>query len=726
MNLRFICFVLFICTELTVFAQNNLRVNVFDAHSEQALMGANVLINPQNFGDITDEFGTVVFDNLQAGEYEIFISFMGYENQTLLIKFPEQKNVNIYLTESENALDEVVLSATRSTRTIERIPTRVELIGAEELAEKVTMNPANISMVLRESTGIQMQQSSLSSANSTIRIQGLDGRYTQLLKDGFPLFGGFSGGLSVMQVPPVDLHRFEIIKGSSSTLYGGGAIAGLVNMVSKIPEEEVQLDIMLTQTQALGSMGNIFYAERKNKFGWVLFAGANYQKAYDADQDGFTNLPETQTYNINPKFFYYPNDHSQVWIGINTSVDQRVGGDVEGLEAGNSDSFYTEANYSDRFSTQFVYENQIKSNQYLSIKNSVSYFDRDLSIPDYRFQGEQWNTFSEFTYQWNLPKLEIDLGANVYSNSFEEKLEVNPRNQRDITYGLFTNAITDISEFWSLETGFRLDYSKDWGVFPLPRVSLLYNSKGDFSARLGGGLGYKIPDLFIEDAERLFYQGVENIDKSALDAEQSYGFNFDLNYQTNLGDNLRMSLNQLFYWTAIDDALLLTPNNSGSYVFENASGSVSSSGAETNLKFSYLDWRWFLNYAFIDTRLGYLAGNPQKPLTPKHNAGSVFMYEGEKWRLGLETYYTGKQILTDGTQTTDYVTMGILVVRNFPWGSLYTNFENLTNQIQSNYGPLVSPPRNNPTFAELYAPTDGFIFSLGVIIKPFGNHHEHH
>jgi iron complex outermembrane receptor protein len=102
------------------------------------------------------------------------------------------------------------------------------------------------------------------------------------------------------------------------------------------------------------------------------------------------------------------------------------------------------------------------------------------------------------------------------------------------------------------------------------------------------------------------------------------------------------------------------------------------------------------------------------------------MYEGEQWRIGLETYYTGKQVLSDGSLTTDYTTMGLLVVRNFGWGSTYVNIENLTNVLQSDFGPLVSPPMDRPVFAEIYAPTDGFILSIGVIIKPFGNSHEHH
>jgi len=124
----------------------------------------------------------------------------------------------------------VLLEVLEQLETFLLVPTRVEFIGLEELGEKAIMNSANISLVLRESSGIQIQQTSLSSGNSSVRIQGLDGRYTQLLKDGFPLFGGFSSGLSIMQIPPLDLQQFEIVKGSSSTLYGGGAIAGLVNI----------------------------------------------------------------------------------------------------------------------------------------------------------------------------------------------------------------------------------------------------------------------------------------------------------------------------------------------------------------------------------------------------------------------------------------------------------------------------------------------------------------
>ncbi len=96
-------------------------------------------------------------------------------------------------------------------------------------------------------------------------IQGLDGRYTQLLKDGFPLYGGFSGGLSVMQIPPLDLKQFGIIKGSLHALWGWSNCRVSEYAGSKTPEEEPSLDIMLTQTHALGSTANLFYSKNMKK-----------------------------------------------------------------------------------------------------------------------------------------------------------------------------------------------------------------------------------------------------------------------------------------------------------------------------------------------------------------------------------------------------------------------------------------------------------------------------
>ncbi|MBO3118058.1 TonB-dependent receptor [Winogradskyella sp. DF17] len=706
------------------FAQNSdISIFITDSETNEPLLGATVYFEELEKGAVTNFDGIATFTEIPNGNQTIKISYVGFKTIETTIVVGTKKTFTFKLESGGNELDEVVIQSSRSTRTVRKIPTRIEFIGAEELSEKAVMNPTNISMVLRESTGIQMQQTSLSSGNTNIRIQGLDGRYTQLLRDGFPLYGGFSSGLSILQIPPLDLKQFEIIKGSSSTIYGGGAIAGLINMVSKTPDEEPALDIMLTQTQALGSTANVFYSKRNEKFGVSLYGSGHYQKAYDPEDDDFSNLPKTTSISFNPKFFYYPSEKTTFWFGLNGTYDDRIGGDITKIESGeNGVHQYTEENVSKRLSSQAVYETQIDSVSSLTIKNSISFFDRELTIPDFTFDGKQTNTFTEINYQKSANKTDWIFGANLYTSDFDENDNATlQRDQTDITYGAFVNNIYDISDNWILETGFRTDYNTDFGFFPLPRVSLLYKNDSGFSSRIGGGLGYKIPDIFTEEAEFINFENVLGIDKSSLNAERSYGVNLDFNYQTRLFETIGFSINQLFYVTAINDALLLNSTDNGFFQFENATDEILSKGAETNIKFTYKDFRWFLNYALIDTKLNYLAGNPQKPLTAKHNAGSVLMYESEKWRIGYETFYTGKQFLSNGTETTDFITMGFVAMRNFKWGTTFVNFENFTDRRQSRFSPLVLPPHDNPEFPEIYAPTDGFIFSVGVIIKPFGN-----
>tara|TARA_R110002124_G_C8947898_1_gene513149 strand:+ start:682 stop:2865 length:2184 start_codon:yes stop_codon:yes gene_type:complete len=715
---------LFLFVSIISFAQtSDISISVRDAETNEPLLGATVYFEELEKGAVTDFDGIARFTEIPNGNLIIKISYIGFETIETTIDVGTKTAFDFKLESGGNELDEVVIQSSRSTRTVRKIPTRIEFIGAEELSEKAVMNPTNISMVLRESTGIQMQQTSLSSGNTNIRIQGLDGRYTQLLRDGFPLYGGFSSGLSILQIPPLDLKQFEIIKGSSSTLYGGGAIAGLINMVSKTPDEEPALDIMLTQTQALGSTANVFYSKRNEKFGVSLYGSGHYQKAYDPEDDDFSNLPKTTSISFNPKFFYYPSEKTTFWFGLNGTYDDRIGGDITKIESGeNGIHQYTEENVSKRLSSQAVYETQIDSVSSLTIKNSISFFDRELTIPDFTFDGKQTNTFTEINYQKSANKTDWIFGANLYTSDFDENDNATlQRDQTDITYGAFANNIYDISDNWILETGLRADYNTDFGFFPLPRVSLLYKNDSGFSSRIGGGLGYKIPDIFTEEAEFINFENVLGIDKSSLNAERSYGVNLDFNYQTRLFETVGFSINQLFYVTAINDALLLNSTDNGFFQFENATDEILSKGAETNIKFTYKDFRWFLNYALIDTKLNYLAGNPQKPLTAKHNAGSVLMYESEKWRIGYETFYTGKQFLSNGTETTDFITMGFVAMRNFKWGTTFVNIENFTDRRQSRFSPLVLPPHDNPEFSEIYAPTDGFIFSVGVIIKPFGN-----
>ncbi len=719
---------------MEAFTQHTLQAIVKDADSEAPLVGVTVLVEGTNNGASTDHNGLAIVRNIPNGSQTIIFSYVGYESRKEAYEFPlsSDQPIIIFLEEGHE-MEEVTVTATRSSRTIEEIPTRIEFLGSEELAEKAVMNSTNIAMLLRESTGIQMQQISASSANQSIRIQGLDGRYTQILKDGFPLFGGFAGGLSIMQIPPLDLKQVEVIKGSSSTLYGGGAIAGLVNLVTQKPVEGApELSLMLNQTNASGTTLNGFYAQKFGKTGVSLYASGNRQEPYDPNEDGFSDIPKVRSFTVTPRFYWYPDDNTTLWVGVNTTLEDRIGGDLLVIDGKpDAEHVFSEQNLTKRISSQVAFDKTFSNSSELRFRNSIGYFDREVTIPDYQFKGEQVASFSEISYATGNELSQWIFGANLFTDRFKESPlnTTSLRNYQNTTIGGFLQNTWDINETFALESGLRTDYNSDYGAFVLPRVSLLFKINSQLSGRLGGGLGYKLPTIFTEEAEALTFQGILPIDRNTTAAERSVGGNFDLHYQTVIGEKFTFSINQFFFYTRLNDALVLREESvTGNYLFENADGTIDSRGFESNIKLTYGDFKLFLQYAFIDARLNYDNINNQKPLTPKHNAGAVLVFEQHgKWRIGLESYYTGPQFRSDYTRTRDYWIVGLMGLRQFKNFSLFLNFENFIDSRQSRYQDIVFPPVSDPTFAEIWAPTDGFVINGGFIWNLFAREaHDHH
>lgn len=317
--------------------QHVYRALVRDAHHEAPLAGVNVSVEGTTIGTATGPDGRATVSGVPNGEQTLVFSFIGFETTRRTFTFPLANPDEVHvvlLEEAHGELEEVAVSATRTSRTIADQAVRVETIAGEEIDEKISMEPSNISMLLNESPGITVQQTSSVSGGASIRIQGLDGRYTQILKDGFPLYGGFSGGLSLLQVPPLDLRQVEVIKGPSSTLYGGDAIAGLVNLVSKTPTDEPELSLLANATSAGGFDLGGFLAARGERLGITVLASGNVQEAYDPDDDAFSNLPETRRLTLSPKLFYYPAARTTLSLGVTGTFEDREGGDLDVLENG--------------------------------------------------------------------------------------------------------------------------------------------------------------------------------------------------------------------------------------------------------------------------------------------------------------------------------------------------------------------------------------------------------
>ncbi|MBT1686169.1 TonB-dependent receptor [Dawidia soli] len=719
--MRILCIIAITFISSISFAQSTFRAIIKDKESSEPLPGASAQIANTGLGATANQDGLLEIQNIPNGTYTIEFSFVGHESHTATFTFPLTSSaaIEISLEPGEEELEEIVVSSTRSSRTIADIPTRVEFIAGEELGEKGNMKPGDIRMLLNESTGIQTQQTSATSANASIRIQGLDGRYTQILKDGFPLYAGFAGGLGLLQTPPLDLKQVEVIKGSSSTLYGGGAIAGLVNLISKRPTDERELRLWANGTSAKGLDLNAYYGQSYGKAGLTLFVARNSNEAYAPSDIGLTAIPEFQRYTINPKLFLELSENTQLDIGVNYITEDRIGGDIKYIEDGaTADHTFFEKNNTDRVSTQLSFSHAFSETVKLNVKNSINHFKRDLISPGYEFKGSQNSTFSEVNISRQADASEWVGGVNLWTDNFSEtQLTATPlRDYDQTTFGAFAQNNLKLSEKFRLESGLRGDYVIDYGFAFLPRVSILYKASPAFSSRLGGGLGYKAPNIFTEQSERLQYMNVQPISTKTNKLERSYGANWDLNYKTSLADGaIGFSVNHLFFYTYLNDPLFLAESSPDQYQFVNLPGYTDSKGTETNVKLEYADFKLFIGYTYTDTRIHNNGTSQQNPLTAKHRLNNVLMYEvEEKWKLGLEAYYFSPQTLTDGTKGKEYWICGFMAEKLWERFSLYINFENFLDARQTRFDSIYTGTLTNPTFRDIYAPVDGFVVNGGI------------
>ncbi|MBU1096415.1 MAG: TonB-dependent receptor [Bacteroidetes bacterium] len=701
-----------------VYSQNKLNGFVIDKHSSEKLLGVNIILLGSSNGTTTDINGQFTLTDIPNGKQKILFSYIGYKEFTIELAFPYSNNLLKFELEPQaEELEEIFVNATRSSRTIDNEATRAEVIAGEEIDEKISMDPSNISMMLNESTGIQVQQTSASSANNTFRIQGLDGRYTQLLKDGYPLYGGFSGSLSLVQIPPLDLKQIEIIKGSSSTLYGGGAIAGLINLSSKMPQDEREISLLVNATSAMGLDLSGFYSQKFENYGVTVLASRNTQKVYDNNDDNFSDIPQIERYTINPKFLFYFDKRKTLEIAGSFSTEKRLGGNLEVIDdRSNHNNYYFEENLSNRYSLQMGY-NYRGEDDYFTFKNSLGFFERELSLPNYLFSGEQISSFSEAVYKLSAATGDWLIGLNLTTERFNDRSKINyKKSYTDLTAGLFIQNSYDFLNIYSLEMGLRLDYNKDYGLFPLPRINLLVKITPELSSRIGGGFGYKIPSIFTEKSDELAFRNILPIDKDITKAEKSYGFNLDINYTTILFDELVFSFNNLFFYTRIIDPLFLDYNQANKFFeFMTFNGFNDTKGIETNVKLSIDRYKLFAGYTFTDVNTHSNGASSSFPLTPKHRLGIVLIYEiHENLRIGLEAYYTGKQTLSSGINVTDYWIYGLMIEKKFNKFSLFLNFENIFDTRQSKYGAMFTGSPEAPSFAEIYAPTDGRIINGGI------------
>jgi iron complex outermembrane receptor protein len=446
------------------------------------------------------------------------------------------------------------------------------------------------------------------------------------------------------------------------------------------------------------------------------------QKAFDVNNDNFTDIPQFNQFTFNPKIFLYFNNSTSLVGSITSSFENREGGDIIAIEK-TSDSLHTfiENNKSNRLTSQLKFEKKFSLGNVLTLKNSMNYYKRDFSKNSFNLNGSQLSSYSEFSYFIQRALHNTVVGLSFITDNFKQD---NNRygsvmDNSFFTAGVFIQDDWNINNKYTLQTGVRADYHNEYGFFILPRLSVLYKLSNRFYIRTGGGLGYKTPTTFIDEVVSKSYDVVLPI-PSTVKSESSQSETIDINYNTVIFNDISFTINQAFYYTQLFHAVIPEPDSlaNGILIYENANGSIVTRGYDTNVHITRDELGLFVDYSFTHAQKDYDSNKSNLELTPAHKLNITLTFEEEEsWRTGIEAFYTGRQYLIDRSQTRDYWTFGIMVEKIFRHLSVIGNVENVFDVRQTKFEDVVIPPYDNPTFRELWAPLDGIVANIALKIQ---------
>jgi iron complex outermembrane receptor protein/outer membrane receptor for ferrienterochelin and colicins len=701
---------------------------IVDKENGKALQGVSVNIANTSKGVLSNELGKYNLTNIKAGKLHLVISYTGYTKMDTVIDITDKENqiIDFEMEAEKSELEEVIIvSSSRTNSRIEDLPTKVEVLGSEEVKEENGIKPGNIASLLGDIAGIQIQQTSAATGNADMRIQGLQGKYTQILRDGMPLFGGYAGSFSILQIPPLDLQQIELVKGASSTLYGGGAIAGMLNLISKKPKlGKPEKSLTLNYSNLKEANANTFFSGRNKEIGYTLYAGTTQQKEMDIDKDGFSDVPTVKNVFVHPRFFIYGKDNSTLTLGYTFNYEDRNGGDMTVLKGiRNGTHQYFDQNKTLRNTADAVWEKKYEDGGMLTAKANYSVMNRDIITNTFGMGGKQSSWYSELAYSKKYDAHTLVMGVNFNGEAFTKKLPDSSflPNTAFNTLGAFIQDDWKMNSAFTLQSGLRIDQNNDYGTFVLPRLSLMYKVNNKVTMRIGGGEGYKTPSLFSAEVDEREIPYILGFGKN-IKSEKSIGANYDINYKTKV-DKWELTLNQTFFYNNIENPItyqavreIVRPKTV--YVFGNEAKSLESKGMESYVQAINGPLELYAGYVYTDAKRNYNIVNHNLPLIAKHKFATVIAYEfSDKFRAGIEAAYTGKQYLDNGSTTTPYTFAALMFRYNIGKASFVLNCENLFDERQNKNGSIVSPPYNNPIFQEIWAPLDGRVINLSMHLR---------
>ena len=673
--------------------------------------GAEIVVAGKTY--MTDPRGEarIVVD---PGSVELTVVKEGFAPVTAAITVAagQLQPVTIALERLPSVQETVTVSATRTGRGLEDQPMRVEVLDHDEIDEKLMMTPGDIVMMLNEMGGMRVQATSPSLGAASVRIQGMRGRYTRFLSDGLPLFGE-QVSIGLMQIPPLDLGRAEVIKGVASSMYGAGAMGGVVNLVSRRPGPTPERQLLLNRSSRGATDGGFWYAAPLSEhWGMTLLASANGQQRTDVDDDAWADLAKYGRIVVRPRLFWDDHAGRTFFATIGGMWEDRTGGSMPGTTLPAAGGPYVEALDTRRSDIGAAYQTTSANGVVVSARGSWTLQRQDHRFGDTRERDDHDTGFAELTARRAFGRHTVVGGVAVERDDFQP-IDL-PRFAYTFTVpGVFAQDDVDVARWLAISASARVDWHNEFGTFVSPRVSGLLR-RGMWSSRVSFGTGFSAPTPLTEETEAA---GLSRLTVDGpLKAERGKSASFDV---TRASGPLSATLT-LFH-SSISDPLEV--ERTDRYALGNLTAPTTNAGVEAVGVWKTTDLSFVANYAYVRSHETVEEGRVDVPLTPRHSVGLDAAWEWEgAGRLGVEWFYTGTQRLEANpyrAESRPYSVFGVLATRQIGRVLLFINGENLTDVRQTRWEPLVRPARgvDGRWTVDAWAPLDGRNINGGVRIS---------
>lgn len=492
---------------------NLIAGRVIEKETQENIPFATVRIVGHSGGTVSNEKGQFEFRNLSAGKYTLRVQAMGYKPMEKTVTVSNTLTAEVYFSLEEESFmtDEVVVSANRNEVSRKMAPVVVNVMSAK-LFE--TVNSTDLAKSLNFQSGLRVENNCQNCGFPQVRINGLEGPYSQILINSRPIISALSGVYGLEQIPVNMIERVEVVRGGGSALFGANAVGGTINIITKDPISN-SFQVASTISSMNGKSweqymgGNVSLVAKDNSYGIALYETYRNRNPYDADDDGFSELGKLNMNTFGMRAYYRPNHFSRFNIEYHTTNEFRRGGNKFNLQPHEAD--ITEQTKHIINSGGVSYDRYWEEKHKLSVYGSIQHTDRNSYYGAQRDPNAYGKT-SDLTwvvggmYVGNMDKClfapaTFTGGVEYQDNSLHDVMTGYHRNMKqdvEIAGGFVQNE-------WRMKEltmliGARLDKHNliDNLIFS-PRVNFLYHPTENLQARLTYSTGFRAPQAYDED-----------------------------------------------------------------------------------------------------------------------------------------------------------------------------------------------------------------------------------